>query len=347
MIDGRPFTFDPLPDGFVIAKPLQQEAYEPKEVLDLVAKNRLLITRKRDGWKLFVVKYKNEIKIYTDGHKDVTRLLPHIALELRQIPMPNKTILVGEGVFEKNGADLFTKAASCLNPNRKDNYGLEDGLEKINLILFDIVFWKGEHYGQTKSYFDRLMTIRGLPKIGRIRNSYREIARGNGGNPNRLEGCRYIRGVEYFEAPLDEVMAKAKELKWEGLVLYDREFRSDFRLDGKNPQRIKGCYKWKPIHEDDFIVKTFNRSEENRSRLKDVNLRQIDPKTGKEFSCGKLGGFSEEMRRKLKKMKKPLVLMVKFEMRFPSGKLRNARFMRIRTDKRSEDCLAPKSFNPA
>ncbi|MDP1718868.1 MAG: hypothetical protein Q8L24_00360 [bacterium] len=339
------FSFDPLPAGFVLSKPLQQEAYDPKVVEDLDGAQRLVITRKRDGWKLFVVKYQNTTKIYTDGLKEITHLLPHIALELRQLPMPNRTILVGEGVFEKNGADLFTKACSCLNPNRKDNYYLEDGLEKISLILFDVVFWGGAHYGQTMPYFDRLMLVRGLPKLGRIRNSAKEIARGNGSNPNRLEGCRYIRGVEWLDADLALVKDRAVKWGWEGLVLYDRDFRSDFRINGKNPQRIKGCYKWKPIHEDDFIIRTWDRCENNRKRLKDVNLRQIDPATGKEFDCGKLGGFSEEMRRRIKRMKKPLVLMVKYEQRFPSGKLRNARFMRIRADKKTEACIAPKSFN--
>lgn len=81
--------------------------------------------------------------------------------------------------------------------------------------------------------------------------------------------------------------------------------------------------------------------------MKEVVLTQIDPKTHQEFYCGKLGSFNAEMRAKLYRAKYPLVMQVIFEARFDSGAVRNARFDRLRPDKKPRDCVASKSYPKA
>ena len=73
-------------------------------------------------------------------------------------------------------------------------------------------------------------------------------------------------------------------------------------------------------------------------------LLQIDPKTKKEFYCGKVGTFTNKMRDELKRLKRPFVMQVAFEARYESGKVRNARFMHLRPDKKVKDCVSPKSY---
>ena len=82
--------------------------------------------------------------------------------------------------------------------------------------------------------------------------------------------------------------------------------------------------------------------------VKKLTLLQRDPKTGKEFECGHLGSFTREMRKRLADDSiYPLVVQAEFEARYEkSGKIRNARFMRLRTDKKLQDCVAPRSFRP-
>src|SRR5262249_32543669 len=126
---------------------------------------------------------------------------------------------------------------------------------------------------------------------------------------------------------------------WEGLVLYHKNFVNTFRLDGGEPKRPDGCYKWKPIQEGDFIAKYWIPNKKDPNRLKEIALFQINKKTGKEFPCYKLGSFKAKMREELRNKKYPFVVEVKYEMRFASGKIRNARFVRLRPDKKPSECV--------
>ena len=80
-------SFDPLPKGFVIYKPLQMGAFDEKEIYDLEKQKRLLITRKRDGWKSLDVKCA-DWKLYTDGINEIDERMEHIKEELRRLRVP-------------------------------------------------------------------------------------------------------------------------------------------------------------------------------------------------------------------------------------------------------------------
>lgn len=317
------FQLDPLPKGFVLAKPVQQDAYDESIIYGLEAKGELIITRKRDGWKLFAVKTNGLVKIYTDGLNEVDARLDNIKEELEKI-MSDNSMVVGEGVVDTDGKDDLGKISSIFHSSTKRALEIQNfGVGLVKFMIFDIVIENG-----------RCLYLFSIPYQDRLKSIRRMI-----GNNNHL-----LMPPQVLEMKYDEAKKLVLERGWEGLVLYDKNFVSSFRLDGKNPARPKGCYKWKPIFEDDFIVREWIPSEKDPKRLKEVVLLQIDPKTKKEFYCGKVGAFTNKKREELRESKYPLVMQVAFEARYESGKVRNARFMRVRSDKKVKDCVAPKSY---
>lgn len=318
------FQLDPLPKGFVLAKPLQQDAYNESVIYGLEAKGDLIITRKRDGWKLFAVKTNGKIKMYTDGMNEVDTRLDHLKIKLEQI-MPDDSMVVGEGVVDVDGKDDLGRISGIFHSDTEralEIQNSEAGL--IKFMVFDIILEN-----------DKCLYLFSIPYNQRL-NMIRAIIGSN---------KHLVMPPQVLEMKYDEAKKLVLEKGWEGLVLYDRNFISSFRLDGKNPARPKGCYKWKPIFEDDFIVREWISSKKDPNRLKEVVLLQIDPKTKKEFYCGKVGAFTNKMREELKKSKYPLVTQVEFEARYKSGKIRNARFVRVRSDKKIKDCIAPRSYD--
>ncbi len=316
-----PFDLYPLPQGFVLAKPLQQEAFSEEEIYKLEREGRLIITRKRDGWKLFVVRTHGQVNIYTDGMRDVTDRLGHIVQESwRQLP--DNTLLAMEGLMLDSMKDERGKVTTVLNSAREKSIQAQHAHGLMQLAGFEVIFWAGA-YMLSNSYRSRLELLQ-----------------------KTFSRAKYMSAVEVLNVSFDEAKELVRKNNWEGLVLYDKEFVSSYRLDGKAPARPSGCYKWKPILEDDFAVHEWVPSEKNPNRVKELLLTQIDPKTGNRIDCGKLGTFSNAFRERLRHMKYPIVVQVVFEARFPSGKLCNKRLgdMEIREDKKPEDCIAPQSF---
>ena len=323
------FTFDPLPKGFVLAKPVKQEAYDEAEIYELEKSGGLIITRKRNGWKLFAVKDKDQWKLYTDGLREVT-FLDHIKKELdRSRPASNGTVLVGEAVVPdaKNG-DALNRVQSVFGSSPDRALEKQKELGQVKYRLFDIMFLNKAPVFNCYAYSWRLMML----------------DRMFGSNQSET-----VAAVEKLNVRFDEAKEQATREGWEGLVLYDKLFISSFRLDGKDPQRIRGCYKWKPIKEDDFIVRWWVGDDDKHPRyVKEVLLSQIDPVTKTEFDCGKFGLFTKEMREKLMDSKLyPFVLELRFDERFESGKLQAARFVRTRDDKKVDDCISPVSYPKA
>lgn len=317
------FQLDPLPKDFVLAKPVQQDAYDESVIYELEAKGNLIITRKRDGWKLFAVKTNGKVKMYTDGMNEVDERLDHIKKELKRL-MPDNSMVVGEGIVDINGNDDLGKISSIFQSNTVKALETQEETGMVKFMVFDFIIDNNQClYLLDIPYHRRLARINSL----------------------LIDRNAFVLPPQILNMKYDEAKKLVLKKGWEGLVLYDRNFVSSFRLDGKNPARPKGCYKWKLIFEDDFIVREWLPSEKDPKRLKEVVLLQIDPKTKKEFYCGKVGAFTNKMREELKKSKYPIVMQVAFEGRYKSGKIRNARFMRVRSDKKVKDCVAPKSYN--
>ena len=355
-VDPKQYEFRPLSEcpGFVLAKPIKQKEYDPEEIEKLEREERLLITRKRDGWKLFVEKVKGKFHIYTDGINEITDKLPHIVEELKKLPIPNRTRLVGEGILELQQGiyvkDIRTVAAQIFQRGTQAALDLQFEVGRIKFCLFDIIFWGGKYTlpieYHARFYAGCIASLKLIYQTKRLAKNHGPINR-KSERRRHEEEFRFVDDVEWINLTLEEAKKLVIEKKWEGLVLYDRNFRSDFRLDGEAPQRISGCYKWKPIQEDDFIVRSWNPADDEPNRLKDVNLSQIDPATKEEFSCGKFGNFSKAMREQLRNASYPFVIQLEFESRYPSGKLQSASFMDLRPDKKPEFCVASETFAKA
>lgn len=317
--------FAPLTPGFVVAKPLQWGAYDEKELYDLEKQGRLIITRKRDGFKLYVVKAKGQIFIYTSGVNEVDERLTHLRQELVSLNLPDRTILVGEGIADREGNDEFTLVESLFKSSTEVSLQKQRDTTPLSFMVFNVVFWNGNDLSSRSNAYR-------LKKVAQILSG---------------QNLRHIVPLTVLETTYDKAKEVAVKNGWEGLVLYDALAVSSYRLDGKSPERPDGCYKWKPLYEDDFIVREFIPSPTDPNRLREIVLLQIDPETGREFYCGKLGTFTAKMRQTLREAAYPLVVQAEFEARYASGALRNARFLRLRSDKPVRDCLAPKHFPKA
>lgn len=313
---------DTLPSDFVLYKPLQQGAYDEATIYELGRGGRLIIARKRDGWKVFVFKSKGRVRIYTDGINEITERFEHLRKTLERV-LPDQTLLAGEALVVYGDDDQFTDIGRLLNPNSKRWNELQTSVGRPNIMFFEAVYSAGR-LTLDASYEERLRLLRHFD-----------------------ERIGFTIPMPILKMSFDQAKEHIKKHSWEGLVLYDKRFCGSYRLDGKDPQRPEGCYKWKPLHEDDFIVRTWISDPKDSKRLKEVVLTQIDPATRQEFYCGKLGSFNAEMRAKLRRAKYPLVMQVVFEARFPSGAVRNARFDRLRQDKKPANCLASKSYPKA
>ncbi|MEY4722531.1 MAG: dependent ligase domain [Candidatus Parcubacteria bacterium] len=311
-----------LQKGFVLGKPITQENYDPSVIEALEKQGRLIKTRKRDGYKMFAAfDRKGVVRLYTDGINEIDDKLLHLKKELKKLGLKN-ALLVGEAVIDEDDSDDFTKVASVMKSGLEKAITAQRTYGFIRYMVFNILFLDGKPCNVP--YYEILLRI----NVMLLTN-----------------GVAHTFPVPVLDCTLAEAQATVREKKWEGLVLYDNDFLITFRTDGKSPQRPKGCYKWKPIFEDDFIVRERVMRDGNEE-VKELVLLQRDPETGKEFRCGRLGSFTREMRRTLAdEAQYPIVVQAAFEDRFEkTGKIRNARFMRLRPDKKIEDCIAPRSY---
>lgn len=314
--DGR------LPKGFVLAKPIAQEGYNEAAIYELERRRRLIITRKRDGWKMFaVVGSDKKVRLFTDGLNEIDSRLDHIREEIRSLRLPSGTVLIGEAIADLDDSDDLGKVISVFHSSNDKSIKFQEVNGEVKFMIFGTIFSDARDvmpYVVSSQWTSGLLFERAL--------SYVFTAP--------------VLGVSYNEAKRIVV-----EKGWEGLVLYDKDYNLTYRTDGKAPKRPEGCYKWKPILEDDFIVREWIARPDGT--VKDLVLSQLDP-SSKEFYCGKLGSFSSEMRRKLSSVDYPIVVQAAFETRYPkTGKIRNARFLHIRTDKPVHQCTAPKSYPEA
>ncbi len=314
-----------LPKGFVLAKPIAQESYDESIVYGLESHRRLKITRKRDGWKMLAhFDSRNKIHLYTDGVNEIDSRFDHIKEELKSLKIPKNTLLVGEAIVDIDDNDDIGKVISIFHSNEEKSLFLQKAYGRIHFMLFAGISLSDSSksvwpFGLSASYYLH----------------------------NPCKGLQYVFIVPTLSMTFDEAKKMVVEKGWEGLVLYDKDYQLTYRTDGKSPKRPEGCYKWKPILEDDFIVR-LRLLRSGTDVLKEVVIRQIDPATGKEFICGKLGSFTNQMRQELAEVKLPFVVQARFDMRFPkSGKIRNARFLRVRDDKPVDQCMSPKSYPEA
>ena len=318
-----PFSLAPLDPNFVMAKPRQKVSDEI--IQNLETAGYLINTRKRDGYRHYIVQPDTDVRIYSRGIEDVTAKYPHIVQEVSSMELPKRTMLDTEILFAKGGNDDIEKFTSIAKSNPAQAIKLQEENGFASAIVFGIIVFDGKLV-TALPYQERLDIIHNLFSKLDFRTYY-------------------INPVEIIPGSFKKTMALVKKKKWEGIVLYDKTKPTAFSLDGKTakPIRPEGCWKRKPLDEDDFIVRTWQKGTgRNKNRAGKLFLLQIDSRTGKEVPCGEVGNLTDKMRKYFaEEARYPCVIQASFEMRFSSGALRTARFMRPREDKRPEECILP------
>ncbi len=339
-----------LKKGFVLAKPIEHTVYDPKVLKELEKAGRLRITRKRNGWKMYLeVNADGEIRFLTDGINEIDKAkVAHLIEEAKQLRLPTRTLLVGEAVADGKNDDRG-KVIGIMQAKDKAKIDAAGGV-KLHYALFNIVFWNGYKVDDTfKNNYYRLADI------------VKDAA-----DWGRLE---FIDVVELFhpaDMPLKKMQKMAVKEKWEGLVLYDAGYKLTYRQDGGSVQRPEGCYKWKPAADADFIVLGCRMREKDPKTIKDLKLYQIDPVNGNYARFYHYGALKNVQREAFSKLpmdletskrgkktvtgwfKEPFVCQLTYDSRREeTGALENPREFLVREDKRPEDCVAPQSYPKA
>lgn len=317
------FSIDPLDPNFVPAKP--RRSIDEHTIRELEQVGRLIITRKRDGHRHLIAKTPGRIRIYTRGIHDVTERFPQIAKAAEEIPAKH-ALFDGEIIVVDNDRDDIDELQRITAGTGRAAALLDSDSARVQLHLFDVLSLEKKDFA-AEAYIHRFRWIRTL--------------------------CEYVESesleaVEWVRTSFDKAARLARRQHWEGLVLWDATKPTRYRLDGRSdlPPRPNGIWKWKPIQEDDFLVRVFSYgTRRNANRMGKLHLLQIDPETGEEIPCGAVGtGFTDAEREYFAhKAEYPLVVQVRYMDRHKSGKLRQPVFMRLRADKKPEECSLPES----
>ena len=322
MIDN--LTLHPLDPRFVAPKP-EQEAPEGR-IGELDALGRLIITRKRDGYGGLVVatnSKKAPLELYTRSVAAIGGKFPYLVDALRSIAIPKRTLVMCELYWtDADGNEdlgVFSRFAKSADPRAAL---LQSELGSARAMLFTPLVAKGKDVSGVP-YRDR------SAMIGEWLNK----------RPHPL-----VTPMEHLPYGFDALKDRVVKERWEGLVLYDGDATTGFRIDGEHdrPPRPDGCWKWKPIFEDDFIATKFEPGTGRNTGLAGkIYIAQIDPRTKETVPCGEVPLHAREHKRFFAEATYPMVVQVEYEIRTPKGALRTAKVLRVRDDKSIGACLLP------
>lgn len=321
-----PFSLHPLHKNFVGPKPID-EAPE-SSILELESEGNLIQERKRNGHGALIPVtgyHYHDVQLYSRGVHELTKKFPQIMDEVRGLNVPAKTLLAGELVLSVRGIDdpdAFNRLAKSSPANAVQKQKI---LGPVHLALFNVFVHKGKSVIKLP-YQDRLDIIRELVDKHRTTN---------------------VSVVQVVTQSVIQAKAMVNELEWEGLVYYDKRAGSEYRLNGRtdDPPRPRGCWRWKPYKEGDFVATGWVPSDSKKFKnlVKDLLIAQRDPITKQLVSWGKVGvGLSAKQKREFADdTRYPTVFEVKFLRRTPNNRLISASVLRHRTDKEPEDCFSP------
>lgn len=311
---------------FVGAKPREEiKANDLKQINALQKTGWLDIQRKRDGYGTYVPISDRRVNLFSRLNTAWTGKFPSIEEELRSMNIPNETILCAETTAtNKLGHDdphLFGRFART---NRDGSILLQKGFAPVRMSLFDVLVHNGRDLSN-ETYENRLDILQNICARSTDRVSV-------------------VERVEHSFADAQDIV---KRLQWEGIIVRDLRSKTAFRTDGNSadPPRPDGCWKWKPFQEADFVALRWIPSDSKKYKglVRDLVIAQYDPRTGELVDWGVCGvGLSDEQKQRLTDDSLyPFVVQIKFELRTKNNRLQKASIMRIRDDKRPEECFYP------
>lgn len=338
----------PLPKNFCASKP--KTSIDETALLKLEAHGRLLLSRKVNGFCHIAAHHQYGWRIYSRRMDDVSQHFPLHLERLREIESFGVgTLLVGEVVvWDKDEKDDF-KAVSrfCRSLAPEARKLVSDGeVDEPYFIVFDCLFFNGEDL-RDKNYHQRM-------------NLWRE---------ELLPLSRFVRPIGLIYSAAATWIALVKEKGWEGLVAIDTSTAPGdkfYSFTGK-AERPNCSFKLKPVWTEEVAVIAGSPGQGKRlDGMGAVHTAQRHPATGEWFYCGKVGsGFTEEdlveiealAKEKgidiLKKDKEVELLSLNDTAKFTieieyrdrqpgTNKFQHPVFMRIRSDKGPEECIAQK-----
>lgn len=331
-IDVSKMNFDRLSQAFTPAKPVKKVDIEL--VTQWEAENRLLIQRKRDGQRHYLVSNsKGELNIYSSGKENKTE---HLAPLLRGLTLPPKTVLDCELVcttaddLDQEGFLVVSGIARSL-PNRARasiKREEQDG-NRLQLLVFDILWESGVPIFEYR-YEDRYRRIakvldKGYGSYARpcvVRMPLVSIS------PTRL-------------ATLREAIDMVHKKKWEGLVLWRKDESTMVQMNG-TPARVN-CWKLKPLKEEDVIAVDYKLGKgKNRNVVGTFNIGLAEDagiagwRVRPMGKCG--GGLDDETRKKALSWTYPCVIQIEYDTMSKKG-FRFPIFKRKRDDKKPSECV--------
>lgn len=344
----------PLPLNLRFFKPQNQmgaglaKKLKSGEAMALRKRNGMMHVLVYDEWLRFKMYGSNMLP----GHKDEPKIpwlerYPEIvkSLDKFHVNIPPRTILLGElvtvstaGYEDKEGLDVddFNYVASIVK-SKKDlalEKQVKDGA--LGFCIWDIAFWDGECWLQTKTSDERFEKVTELML---------------GADPDKGDWVYpYLRMPEMvYGWDEEELLAYARKKKWEGWVIVEREATYDdraFNFHGK-AERPKSVGKLKPMLEGDFIARwdpdkgigSYGKGKKSGG-VGAANMYLWDPVKKEEvFICEVGGGLTDaQVAEFADPSRYPKVWQVEFVEWTPKGALWHATFLRERDDKTPEEC---------
>lgn len=367
--------FNCLPENLRFFKPQNSVNVYTQKLID---SGNALFLRKRDGMMHVVCAdddgstcmYSSTMQPF---HKDEPGVpwfdrYPHIKSDLRKMKLPPRTVLLGElvtcvagGYKDDNSmaVDDHYYVGSVVKSLTPRALELQKRKSHLGICVWDIAFWDGECWLQTKTAEARLNEL--YAKVSAVKTMWVSV-------PEIIQFTEKGYLIESFEGnsgkdlerdttnPTKWLLEFAKAKKWEGYVVVDPDSKYGDRaysMHGK-AERPKYVCKLKPKFEADFIVRwdpekgigSWGKGKKSKG-IGAVALYLYDEETNQEvYICDMGGGLTDANVAKFANKKLyPMVWQIEFDSWTPKGALRFPEFIRVRDDKQQEDC--PLSQRPS
>ncbi|MDP2844610.1 MAG: hypothetical protein Q8N79_00860 [Candidatus Methanoperedens sp.] len=256
---------------------------------------------------------------------DYTEKFPELVKDLKTLNLPDGTDFLAEIIVvnQETGSEDFSLIQT--RTGRETNIDLYALAYPALMIIHDVVSVGGKDVSELP-YFDRLNALKSYV-LGKSQKAF------------------FIGNSTDGKAEWEHV----EKLKLEGLVIRDPKSRL-----GKGVWKLK-----REFTEDVYCKGEYTPSDSSLSAIEYelcgqkkkgvfANLICYQIKDGKEIQIGEVGGgFTDFERVRIQKMfdsslitkQTPLVLEVKANARYESGKLRHLTFLRMRDDKPWNQCV--------
>lgn len=269
-----------------------------KKMQALIDNCRIIAEKKYNGLRGLIVKSAGQWHVYTIAIKLADEQYPWLKEWFEKYAdnfVPEDTIIDVEIVANDATTIEEYETIKSMKPNTSreraaeilDKWIKKDQNNSVGAVLHNLIMWGGVNMLKAP-YVERMEALRGL--VGQALKG----SNGEGGQQGGSLEFVKIRLPWMSENFYEAVGLMTKE-KWEGLVLYDKFASSEYSMNAQF-YRPEGCWKWKNLEDDDFIVVGTNEGGgKNCGKASSFKLAQYDKK-GNLVDCGSVfSGITNEM----------------------------------------------------